>query len=203
MYSEWSTIKKLIWLRAVKSSLPDEYKRVIGFSTDNNCYWKITDFHLRGSDTVRISFSVTAACNVFGCYQGTSDTDNYDLYVSTTEGSKYFRYGDGTYLSYWRAADLGERFDVVYTPTGSYGMPQDSTWTELEFESANELLLGATTVTGTSAKLKGALYGNFVVDGRLHLIPCERISDGVLGYYDSISHTFYEPTGTPTSLGYA
>ena len=204
----WSTLRKLIWLRALQEAneLPDGYKRVLGFTCNNNAMWQITGFKLRGSDTVRISFSVTTACNVFGCYQGTDATDNYDLYVSTTEGSKYFRYGNGTYLSYWSAGNLGQRFDVVYTPTGSQGMPQDSTWTAATFESANDLLLGSTTTTGTSSKLKGNLYGDFIVDGRLHLVPCERVSDNVLGYYDLVGKAFYEPyTGFDgaVSLGYA
>ena len=192
-------------LKMVDDELPDGYKRVLGFTCNNNAMWQITGFKLRGSDTVRISFSATAACNVFGCYQGTDATDNYDLYVSITEGSKYFRYGSGTYLSYWSAANLGQRFDVVYTPTGSQGMPQDSTWTAATFESANDLLIGSTTTTGTSSKLKGNLYDDFIVDGRLHLVPCERLSDNALGYYDLVGETFYEPyTGFDgaVSLGY-
>lgn len=184
------------------TELPVGYRRLLGYTCNNNVLWQITDFHLRGSDTVRISFSIDAACNVFGCYQGTDATDNYDLYVSTTSGSKYLRYGNGTYLSYWSSSNLGERFDVVFTPSGSQGMPQDSTWTPMTFTSANDFLVGATTLTGTSAKLKGNLYGNIVVDGRLNLIPCERVSDNSLGYYDTYSETFFEPTGTPTSLGY-
>lgn len=193
------------WLEMVDSELPSGYKRVLGFTCNNNAMWEIDGFHLKGSDTVRISFSVNAACNVFGCYQGADATDNYDLYVSTTSNSKYFRYGNGTYLSYWSAADLGQRFDVVYTPNGSTGMPQDSTWSPLTFTSANDLLIGSTTTTGTSSKLKGNLYGNFVVDGRLKLIPCERQSDYVLGYYDTYSGTFYEPYSGfdgAVSLGY-
>lgn len=192
-------------LRMVDGELPEGYKRVLGFACNNNALWKITSFKLRGSDTVRISFSVTQACNVWGCYQGADATDNYDLYVSTTANSKYLRYGNGTYLSYWSSADLGERFDVVFSPTGTNGMPQDSTWTELEFESANDLLIGTTTTTGTSSKLRGNLYGDIIVDGRLKLIPCERVSDGVLGYYDTYSETFYEPEAGFTgavSLGY-
>ena len=192
-------------LRMVDDELPAAYKRVLGFTCDNNAMWEITGFKLRGADTVRISFAVTAACNVFGCYQGADATDNYDLYVSTTSGSKYFRYGNGTYLSYWSSSNLGQRFDVVYTPTGSQGMPQDSTWTPKTFTSANDLLIGSTTTGGTSAKLKGNLYGDFIVDGRLHLIPCERVSDGVLGYYDTYGETFYEPYTDfdgAVSLGY-
>lgn len=188
--------------KMVDDELPEGYKRVLGYTCDNNVLWQITDFHLRGSDTVRISFSINAACNVWGCYQGTSATDNYDLYATVSSGGKYLRYGDGTYSSYFAPSDVGKRFDVVYSPTGTSGMPEDSTWTEMEFESANDLLIGSTTLTGTSSKLKGNLYGNFVVDNRLKLIPCERVSDNSLGYYDTYSETFFEPTGTPTSMGY-
>lgn len=189
-------------IKVKDSELPAGYRRVLGYACDNDVLWQITDFHLRGSDTVRISFSINAACNVFGCYQSASADDNYDLYASSSSGAKYLRYGDGTYLSYFSSADLGQRFDVVFSPTGTTGMPQDSTWTPLTFESENDFLVGATTLTGSSSKLKGNLYGNIIVDGRLKLIPCERVSDGVLGYFDTYSQTFYEPQGTGTSLGY-
>ena len=189
-------------IKVKDSELPVGYRRVLGYACDNDVLWQITDFHLRGSDTVRISFSINAPCNVFGCYQGTSADDNYDLYASTASGAKYLRYGGGTYLSYFSSADLGQRFDVVFSPTGTTGMPQDSTWAPQTFESANDFLVGSTSLTGSSSKLKGNLYGNIIVDGRLKLIPCERVSDGVLGYFDTYSQTFYEPQGTATSLGY-
>ena len=192
-------------LTAVDDELPTGYKRVLGFTCNNNAMWAIANFHLKGSDTVRIGFSVKGACNVFGCYQGTDATDNYDLYVSTTSGAKYLRYGNGTYPSYWSDANISQRFDVVFGPTGTQGMPDDSTWTESSFTAANELVIGSVATTGTSSKLKGNLYGNIVVDGRLKLIPCERVSDGVLGYYDTYSETFYEPStgfAGAVSLGY-
>lgn len=192
-------------LRMVDDELPTGYKRVLGYECNNDSMWEITGFRLKGSDTVRISFEIAAACNVFGCYQGASANDNYDLYASTSSGSKYFRYGNGTYASYFSSANQNKRFDVVYTPNGSQGMPEDSTWEPMTFESANDLLIGSTTLTGSSSKLKGKLYGNFEVDGRLKLIPCERVSDGVLGYYDTYGATFYEPyTGFDgaVSLGY-
>lgn len=189
-------------LKMVDDELPAGYKRVLGYSCNNDSYWVITDFHLMGSDTVHISVSIDAACNVFGCYQGASATDNYDLYASTSSGGKYFRYADGTYLSYWAPENLGKRFDIIFSPKGSKGMPEDSTWTPTEFTSANNLLLGATTLTGTSAKLKGNLYENFEVNSRLKLIPCERETDGNLGYFDTYTEKFFESVGTPVSLGY-
>ena len=189
-------------LKVKDSELPAWYKRLLWYTCNNDVLWQITDFHLRGSDTIRISFSVTTACNVFGCYQWTDANDNYDLYVSTGTGSKYLRYGKGTYASYWSSANLWERFDVAFTPTWTTWMPEDSTWTPKTFESANDLLIGATTLTSTSSKLKWNLYGSIIVDWRLNLIPCERLSDNSLWYYDTYSDTFFEPTGTPTSLWY-
>ena len=192
-------------LRMVDDELPEGYRRVLGFRCNNNAMWKIEGLKLRGSDTVSIGFSATAACNIFGCYQGADANDNYDLYVSTTSGSKYLRYGNGTYLSYWSSDNLGQRFDVTFSPTGTQGMPQDSTWTPATFESANDLLIGATTLTGTSSKLKGDLYENIIVAGRAKLIPCERVSDGVLGYYNTYTDVFTEPYegfDGAVSLGY-
>lgn len=203
---DWSTLKKLIWLHAINAggNLPSGYKKVLGFTFDNNVYYPITGFKMRGSDTLRFSFKCsmqTPACNVLGAYDGTSAQTNYSLYLGNSASAKYLRYNGGTYRS---DADSGTRYDVVITPTGSTGMKSDSTWTEKTFESTGDLCIGTTSPSASSAKMVGDIIGNVVVDGRLKLIPCERLSDNVLGYYDAVSGTFYEPTGgTPISLGYA
>ena len=189
-------------LVAVDDELPVEYKRQIGFKFSASTYYRIPDFHLRGTDTVRISFSADKACNVFGCYTDTSAEDNYSLYASTSSGGKYLRYDGDTYSSYIPSAQIGERLDVVITPTGTTGMPTDSVITPVEFESVADLCIGTTSASASSSKLDGNIWGSFVVDSRLTLIPCERLSDNVLGYYDPDSDTFYEPIGSaPTSLG--
>lgn len=204
MRKHWSTLKKLIWLRGsplAGGGLPEGYEKVAGFTFNSNCYYEITGLYLRGSDTVRFSVSVTAACNVFGCYTGSSASDNYSLYASTSSGAKYMRYNGGTYNSAFSSSDLGERFDVVITPTGTRGMPTDSTWEEKTFESELNMCIGTSAVSASSAKLKGALYGAFIVDGRFKGIPCKRLSDNVYGYYDTVSGNFYEPVGdSPTPI---
>lgn len=179
--------------------LPDGYRRVKGFVFDSSTYYLITGFKLRGSDTIRLSFSVTKSCNVFGCYTNTTADDNYSLYASTSSGAKYLRYDGDTYNSYIPNSQLDERQDVVITPTGTSGMPTDSVITPVEFETSVDLCIGTTGTSATSAKLSGNIWGNFVVDGRLKLIPCERVSDGELGYYDTHSETFYEPVGSAPS----
>lgn len=186
----------------VDDELPAEYQRQIGFKFAASTYYRILDFHLRGTDTVRISFSVDKACNVFGCYTNTSAEDNYSLYASTSSGGKYLRYDGSTYNSYIPSAQVGERIDAIITPNGTSGMPTDSVITPTEFEAAADLCIGTTSTSASSSKLDGNIWGSFVVDGRLTLIPCERLSDNVLGYYDPDSDTFYEPVGSaPTSLG--
>lgn len=201
---EWSTLKKLIWLKQIHGgNALAGYARLIGFDFNADCYFKIDGFKLRGSDTVQLSFCVDKACNVFGCYTTNDATDNYSLYMSTASNAKYLRYDGETYNSYIPSAQFGTRYDAVITPTGTTGMPNDSTITPATFTASADLCIGTTSTGATSSKLDGKLWGDFVVNGRLKLVPCQRLSDGVLGYYDTVSKTFYPPyTGTPTSLGY-
>ena len=143
---------------------------------------------------IKFSFSVTAACNVLGCYTNTSATTNYSLYVGTTNTAKYLRYNGGAYNSYVTA---NQKYDMVITPNGATGI-SNVTWTKQNFTSDSDLCIGTTSLNATSAKLKGTLYGNIEVVGRLKLIPCIRASDNVVGYYDTHSSTFYEPAaGSP------
>lgn len=189
--------------RSAKPSLPSGYSRVLGFSMNDNSYFEIDNFKLTGADTVRFSFSMTANCNVFGCYTNSSATNNYSLFVSTSSTASYLRYNSGTYNSYIPAANRGQQLDVVITPHGVTGMPTNSSWTAKTFTASSDMCIGTSSPDASSASLIGNLYGAFIVDGRFNGIPCERLSDNALGYYDTYSKTFYEPAvGTPASLGY-
>ena len=187
-------------LKMVDDELPTGYKRVIGFKMNNNSYWEIADFPLYGSDTLRFSFDATDGCNVIGAYSGSASGNNYSLYVSTS--ANYLRYKSGAYNS---AIDYDKRYDVELTPTGSSGMKVDSTWTAQTFTTPTNLCIGTTAKSASSAKLKGNLYGNIEIVGRAKFVPCERVSDNVLGYYDTIGEAFYEQASGfsgAVSLGY-
>lgn len=185
------------------NELPSEYKRVIGFTFNNNAYFVITNFKMRGSDTMRFSFKCTqstVACNVLGAYDGGSAQTNYSLYIGNSSSSKYLRYNGSTYNS---QAIKDKTYRVTITPTGSFGMETDNSWEEKTFESVFDLNIGTTSPSASSAKMVGDIIGEVEVDGRLKLIPCERVSDNVLGYYDIYSQNFYEPSGSGVvSLGY-
>lgn len=187
-------------VQMVDDELPAGYKRVLGFSMSNNSYWAIEDFPLYGSDTLRFAFEASDACNVIGAYSGSASGNNYSLYVGSS--SNYLRYKNGAYNS---AVDFNTRYDVEITPTGSSGMKTDSTWTEQSFTTPANLCIGTTATSASSAKLKGKLYGNIEVVGRAKFVPCERVSDNVLGYYDLIGEAFYEQASGysgAVSLGY-
>lgn len=193
----------LTWSQSTNSDLPAEYQRVKGFKFSSNTYYKITNFHLRGSDSISFTFSVNKACNVLGCYISATADDNYSLYISSSAGAKYLRYDGVTYDSYFSSTNFGKKFKVVISPTGTQGLPIDSQITPSDFESNVDFCIGTTAENATSSKFDGNLEGNIIVKNRLKLIPCERISDGVLGYYDTYTQNFYEPIGSaPISLGY-
>ena len=180
------------------SGLPDAYEAVKGFSMDNDCYFQIDDFYLYGSDTLKFSCSITAACNVIGAYSGSGSGANYSLY-GTTIGGSYLRYYSGTYNSKMVA---DKRYDITLTPTGSHGMELDTTWNEIEFTTTRPFCIGTTAANiTTSARMKGSFFGHIIVKGRAVFIPCKRKSDNVYGYYEKYSDTFYEPAlGTPTPI---
>ena len=182
------------------SGLPVGYRRIDSMTMNDNCYYLIEGFKLTGDDTLRFSFSVTAACNVIGAYSGSASGNNYSLYVAigATSSSNYLRYKDGAYNS---AIDANTRYDVEITPTGSHGIKTESTWTPKTFTATTDLCIGTTKTDASSAKLKGQLFGNIDVVGRAKFIPCVRVSDSVVGWYETYTGKFYEPIGTNPTAG--
>ena len=186
----------------VDDELPATFDRIVSMAMNDNCYYIVPNFKLKGDDTVRFSFLATAACNVLGAYSGSASGNNYSLYASTTSGSKYLRYLSGAYNSQIVA---NKRYNVTITPTGSTGMENDSVWTQQNFEAATDFCIGTTKVDASSAKLKGRFYGNIEVENanglRFKGIPCIRKTDNKVGFYDAISGVFLEPIGTDPTAG--
>ena len=189
-------------IRLHDDELPDGYRRVLSMSMNNDCYYVVPDLHLTGADTLRFSFSIEGACNVIGSYSGSTSGANYSLY-SGTENHRYLRYYSGTYSS---KAIKSKRYDVEITPTGTTGMEIDSAWEEVDFVCPNDFYIGTTSTTTSSATFRGTFYGDVEVEGsngllRFKGIPCERVSDGEIGWYDTISEIFFEPVGTTPTVG--
>ena len=187
-------------LLRVDEELPVGYARLTGIVFNDDSYFAIDGFRLKGSDTLKVSFTANKACNIIGAYTTADADDNYSIFASTTSGAKYLRYNGGTYLSHIVA---GQRYDITITPTGCTGFASKSSWAKKDFTTSVDMLIGSTSVGATSAKMDGVIHGNIEVVGRAKFIPCLRASDGVVGYYDAVSGKFYAPTvGTPVMEDY-
>lgn len=182
-------------VQMVDDELPAGYKRLTGMRL-TNARFVLPDFHLTGDDTLRFRANGNAG-NWIGCFNYTNAPDNYSFYAATNSASKYARYngqqgGSAIYVDTW--------YDVVMSPTGVDGVRNPSEFTPSSFTCEEPLNIGATSREGSTCS-SVSFEGNIIVDNRLTLIPTERSSDGVIGWYDGT--TFHAPLeGTVTSLGY-
>ena len=186
--SHWSTLKKLIWFRALKGrGSSGDYTAIEGIVMAKARY-VITDFYLTGADTLRFS-AKGANSGWLGCFTSTDATDNYSFYASSNATAKYARYNGQTGGS--SVTNSYKIHSVVMTPDGITGIRNPTEWTPSTFTASSPLTIGALSPTQTTSS-SVTFIGNIVVDGRLKLMPCVRNSDGVIGWRNGT--TFYEPT---------
>lgn len=190
-------------LKVKDSELPVGYKRLTGISYDSSTYYEANE-KLYGSDTItiRLSNTKTAGQNVIGAYSGTGDdARNFSLFIygNGSTSNSYLRHG--TKLGRPRYG-TGTR-TLVMGPTGTDGFLTDVTYDAETFETTDTFRIGALP-NSSSPKFDGNIIGNITVSNRLKYIPCERVSDGEIGYYETFTGTFLEPkgSGTPVSMGY-
>lgn len=190
-------------LKVKDSELPVGYKRLTGITYDSDTYYE-TNEKLYGSDTltIRLSGTTSNGRNVVGAYSGTGDNSrNFSLFIygANSTSNSYLRHG--TQLGRPRYG-TGTR-TLVISPTGTDGFLTDVTYDAEDFETTDTFWIGALP-NSQSTKYDGNIIGNITVSNRLKYIPCERVSDGKIGYYETFTGTFLENqgNGTPVSMGY-
>lgn len=183
--------------------LPVAYKRLQDIHFDGDCYYE-TDEKLYGNDVITLTLQAdsSAGQNVFGCYSGTGTSAvNLSLYVyANTTGGSYLR-ANQTLLR--PTLGTGKR-TISFGNGETTGFYKDVTYDVEEFETTDTAQIGALP-NSSSPKFTGYFYGNVTIGNRLKYIPCERVADGAIGYYEVFSKKFLENqgTGTPTTSGYA
>ena len=189
-------------IKVKDDELPVGYKRLQDIHFDGNCYYE-TDEKLYGNDVITLTLQADSAGgqNIFGAYSGTgADASNLSLYIySNTTGGSYFR-ANQTLLR----PTLGTGKRTISFGNGSTsGFYKDVTYDVEEFETTDTAQIGALP-NSSSPKFTGYLYGNITIGNRLKYIPCERVSDSAIGYYETVNGEFLENqgTGTLTTSGY-
>ena len=187
-------------IKVKDDELPLGYKRLLDISTTGNVRY-ISNVYLTGNDTLKFRFKASPG-NLIGAYNDADANDNFSFYNSTNSGASYTRYngqtgGSSTYTS--------TEYTAIISPTGVTGIRNPSSFTPTEFTCSIPLCVFATSPTG-SAHGNATIYGSVEVTGsqNLKLIPCERVSDGAIGYYETYNGEFLESqgSGTPTTSGY-
>ena len=190
-------------LRMVDDELPIGYKRIAGIRFDGDTYYE-TGEAMSGDDDVTMTLDNTSTQgqNVFGSYNGTSaGAVNFSLFIygGGSSSNSYFRYGDQLLRPRY---GTGKR-TISFGKSGTDGFLTDVSATPDTFETPANAYIGMLP-NSTSPAYTGDILSNIVVGTRLKWIPCERATDGVIGYYEAVKGNFIAPsgTGTPTSLGY-
>ena len=183
----------------VDDELPRGYKRIESIDFDGNFRYETGEV-LMGTDDVTLTLSNTATSgqNVFGSYNGSgSGTKNFSLYLYGNGSSSncYFRYGGQLVRPRYGS---GTR-TLTFGASGTSGFLNDVTVTPDEFTTVASAYIGMLP-NSTSSAYSGTIEGNILVSNRLKYIPCERVLDGVIGYYEVVKGTFLEPVGTGTPV---
>lgn len=182
--------------------LPVGFVRLLDINFDGNFHY-ITNEKLYGTDNISMIVDNTANVgqNLFGCYAGTSEgTENFSLYIygGTSTAQCYFRYGETLYRP-----RLGNgRKSITFGESGTTGFLNNVSVTSETFESNSVAWIGMLP-NSSSPHFTGTIEGNILVSNRLKYIPCKRLSDGTIGYYETHNQVFLEPqgTGTPATTG--
>lgn len=189
-------------LQVVDDDLPIGYKRLESISFDGSAYYN-TGKKMYGSDvvTMTISGTITTGQNLFGSYAGTSEgVKNFSLFIygNNSSNNSYFRYGE-TLL---RPRYGGGKKTINFGAGGTTGFYVNSTVEEETFTSDTDAWIGMLP-NSTSPAFSGNIWGSITVGTRLEWIPCERVSDGTVCYYEKYSKEILTPiNGTPTAGNY-
>ena len=190
-------------LKLADDELPAGFKRLASIKFDGD-FWYETGEAMTGNDDVTMTLDGTSTSgqNVFGSYNGTSSgTKNFSLYLygGGSTSNCYLRYGGQLLRPRFGS---GER-TITFGKSGTSGFYTDVTAEPDTFTTVAGAFIGMLP-NSSSPAYTGTIVGNILVGTRLKWIPCERESDGVVGYYETVKGVFLEPvgTGSPTKGSY-
>lgn len=186
-------------LVAVDDELPSGYKRIESIEFDGDFYYE-TGEAMTGDDDVTLTLdgTKTTGQNIFGSYNGTtSGTKNFSLFIygNGSSTSSYFRYGEQLLRPKFGS---GER-TIIFGKSGTSGFATDASATPETFTTPANAYIGMLP-NSTSPAFSGTIVGNILIGNRLKYIPCERQSDGAIGYYELVKGTFLAAVGTGTPV---
>ena len=184
-------------LTMVDDELPAGFKRLASIKFDGDVWYETGEARTGDDDvTMTLDGTSTAGQNVFGSYNGTSSgAKNFSLYLygGGSTSNSYLRYGGQLLRPRFGS---GER-TITFGKSGTIGFSVDVTVEPDTFTTEAGAFIGMLP-NSSSPAYTGSIIGSILVGTRLKWIPCERESDGAVGYYEAVKGNFIAPTGTGT-----
>lgn len=182
-------------LQLKDDELPVGYHRLTEIDFDGDT-WYETSEALTGDDIVTMTLAGTSTTgqNVFGSYNGTADgRKNFSLFIygGGSTSKTYLRYNESLYRPTYGS---GQR-TITFGAGGTTGFSENVEIEQAEFTTPANAYIGMLP-NSSSPAYTGRIIGEITVGTRLKWIPCERISDGAIGYYETYNSTFIEASGT-------
>lgn len=177
--------------------VPSDYKR-LEYLEFNKSGYVPTNVYLESTDTLKFKIVTTSATggSIIGCFGGTNNTSNYCIYGMALSPGGYIRYNGSTYRA-WQIAGSTEYVAEMSSTGLVVNGSTMASWSELSFTANRPMYIGH-LYGSESAKFTGKFYEVEVV-GRFKGVPCKRTSDNALGYYDTVTNTFFPAEGTLTA----
>ena len=156
-----------------------------------------TDFHLRSSDVVKSKWRFEgSAGNVYGCFSGSNDNDNFCLYAGAASTYAYIRY-NGQLVRDFKATN-GTIYEIEQGPDGFKTDGVSASFTPATFTCSAPMYIFMLP-NSSSAKVTARCYGLTVYrdgDQLCNFIPARNELTGEVGFWESVGGVFYENAGT-------
>lgn len=168
--------------------LPSGFTAIEYIAGNNNAYIN-TGLYLSDTDTVRGRFNLTGASNIFGCFSGSSASDNYSFYTGANRSAKLYARMDGK-LDSSGLSVVNEDIELLMDKTGlRLNDIEKATFSNVDSFTASAPFFIGWLDNSSSAKIIGKIYNIEVIDKFLG-VPAMRDLDSVCGLYDFVGARF-------------
>ena len=192
-------------LKVKHKTLPSAYQEVFGLKGDGNAYINLNTA-LTQDDEIEIKFSISSATakeGLFGCRTNASTNNIAVAFANNANSEIVADFNNSNYTNFRLQQSISP--NIIYTLiinknkraiyNGDTLIAENSTICNDTITISNCFLYMIAGSPAYQDKFTGTIYSCKIKNKR-NVIPCRRLSDSVLGMYDTISETFLTNTGS-------
>ena len=171
----------------------------LSYIRGNGSQYIETEIYLRSTDVVKSKWRFEgAAGNVYGCFSGSSEDDNFCLYAGSSSVFAYIRY-NGQLVRDFKATN-GTIYEIEQGPDGFKTDGVNASFTTATFTCSAPMYIFMLP-NSTSAKVTARCYGLTVYrDGEqvYNFIPARNELTSEVGLFEAVNGVWYGNAGTGT-----